>query len=215
MAPCSQPILVYAGAGTSHDNRITNVTIAANVTTSTFSDSTPVLAASNNLLHLFIGRDLVRAKNLLVVDPKDGRLRASLALNLAFASVVQVHGNAVRIVTRDNAAERPRADAMVTREPGVVLGIFTADCVPVLLSDAREHVSAALHAGWRGVIGAIAGAGVAAMTSLGTAPAGPATRRPRARAPRAGARRRRCARRRSRISRAARPRRWLVEGARS
>jgi len=99
------------------------------------------------------------------------RLRASLALNLTFARLVQVHGIEVITVTRDNAVERPRADAMVTREPGVILGIFSADCVPVLLSAAHERASGALHAGWRGVIGGIAAAGVAAMNSLGAPPA--------------------------------------------
>jgi YfiH family protein len=98
------------------------------------------------------------------------RLHQSLAPNLTFARLIQVHGSEVIIVTRENAAERPRADAMVTGEPGVILGIFTADCVPVLLSAARARVSGALHAGWRGVLGGVAGAGVAAMNSLGAAP---------------------------------------------
>ncbi len=98
------------------------------------------------------------------------RLRASLSPNLAFARLIQVHGNAVIAVTRDNADERPRADAMVTREAGIILGIFTADCVPVLLSAAREQVAGVLHAGWRGVIGGIAGAGIRAMDLLGAPP---------------------------------------------
>ncbi|MGH7249125.1 MAG: peptidoglycan editing factor PgeF, partial [Pseudomonadota bacterium] len=98
------------------------------------------------------------------------RLRAALAPNLSFARLSQVHGNAVITVTRDNVDERPRADAMVTREAGIILGIFTADCVPVLLRAPREHVAGALHAGWRGVIGGIAGAGIRAMDSLGAPP---------------------------------------------
>lgn len=97
-------------------------------------------------------------------------LRASLAPELIFARLRQVHGNEVVVVTHANAGERPRADAMVTREAGIVLGIFSADCVPVLLSAPREHVCAAIHAGWRGVIAGIAGAGVRAMNSLGAAP---------------------------------------------
>ncbi|MHB8382042.1 MAG: peptidoglycan editing factor PgeF [Candidatus Binataceae bacterium] len=98
------------------------------------------------------------------------RLRASLAPGLTFARLSQVHGNEVVVVTRANSNDRPRADAMVTREAGIVLGIHSADCVPVLLSAARERVSGAIHAGWRGVIAGIADAGVRAMTSLGAAP---------------------------------------------
>lgn len=94
-------------------------------------------------------------------------LRAALPSDSLVARVVQVHGSEIVEVTRDSARERPRADGMVTREAGVVLGILTADCVPVLLCDAHEHVAGALHAGWRGVLGGIAQAGIAAMNSLG------------------------------------------------
>jgi YfiH family protein len=95
------------------------------------------------------------------------RVRAELERGGEFARVNQVHGAEIRIVTRDNAAERPSADGMVTREAGVMLAIFTADCVPILMRSKRGRVAAALHAGWRGVIGKIAREGVAAMERLG------------------------------------------------
>ncbi len=98
------------------------------------------------------------------------RLRASLPPQMVFARLRQVHGNEVVVVTRANSGDRPRADAMVAREAGIVLGIFTADCVPVLLSAPRERVCGAMHAGWRGVIAGIAEASVRAMDSLGAAP---------------------------------------------
>lgn len=98
------------------------------------------------------------------------RLRASLPPKMLFARLRQVHGNQVVVVTRKNSDDRQRADAMVTREAGIVLGILTADCVPVLLSAPRERVCAAVHAGWRGVIAGIAGASVRAMNSLGAPP---------------------------------------------
>ena len=98
------------------------------------------------------------------------RMRAALAPDLVCARLVQVHASEVTEVSRANAHERPRADGMVTRESGIILGIFTADCVPVLLAAPRERVAGALHAGWRGAIGGIAGAGVAAMKSLGAPP---------------------------------------------
>jgi purine-nucleoside/S-methyl-5'-thioadenosine phosphorylase / adenosine deaminase len=95
------------------------------------------------------------------------RARAELGTDAAFARVNQVHGAAVRVVTRESAALRPPADGMVTRDTGVMLAIFTADCVPVLMVSERVCAAAALHAGWRGVIGGIACEGVAAMERLG------------------------------------------------
>ena len=105
-------------------------------------------------------------------DPDDvainwERVRAILPDGLIFSRVHQVHGNAVRVVTRADAHERPAADGMVTRERGVVLGIFTADCVPILMSTRDGDVAGALHAGWRGVIAGIAGNGIDAMEKLG------------------------------------------------
>ncbi|MGO9453499.1 MAG: peptidoglycan editing factor PgeF [Candidatus Binataceae bacterium] len=101
------------------------------------------------------------------VDANWMRLRAMLPAGIVFARLNQVHGNAVRVVTRANAAERPPADGMATREAGIILGIFTADCVPVLMTSPKSKVTCALHAGWRGVIAGIAGEGVRAMERLG------------------------------------------------
>ncbi len=75
------------------------------------------------------------------------------------ATVRQVHG--ARIAFAGGAAVE--ADGMMTRDPGLVLGIMAADCVPVLLVDTRLRAVAAIHAGWRGTAAGIAGAGVAAM----------------------------------------------------
>jgi len=99
------------------------------------------------------------------------RLRGALPQNLVFSRLNQVHGNAVQVVSRGNAETRPRADGMVTRERGIILGIFSADCVPVLMIGARAQVAGALHAGWRGVLSGIASNGVTRMEELG-APSG-------------------------------------------
>jgi len=48
--------------------------------------------------------------------------------------------------------ERPRADGVVTQQKGLLLGVMTADCVPVLLIEPQRGVIAALHAGWRGTL---------------------------------------------------------------
>ncbi|WP_265528613.1 peptidoglycan editing factor PgeF [Sphingomicrobium marinum] len=63
--------------------------------------------------------------------------------------------------------ERPKADAVATRTPGLLLGIVTADCSPVLLADVEAGVVAVAHAGWRGAIAGVTDKTVGAMLSLG------------------------------------------------
>lgn len=67
-------------------------------------------------------------------------------------------------------SERPRADAMVTDRERLLLGVLTADCAPVLLADREAGVVGAAHAGWRGALGGIVPATVAAMVALGARP---------------------------------------------
>jgi YfiH family protein len=67
----------------------------------------------------------------------------------------------------DGAAGRPVADAVVTATPGIVLGIVTADCGPILLADAQAGVVGAAHAGWRGAVDGVLENTVAAMEALG------------------------------------------------
>ena len=64
-------------------------------------------------------------------------------------------------------ATRPQADALMTRRPGVLLGILTADCAPVLFADREARVVGAAHAGWKGAIGGVTDATIAAMEALG------------------------------------------------
>src|SRR3546814_11031217 len=66
--------------------------------------------------------------------------------------------------------DAPKADAMVTRELGLALGILTADCVPVLFAEAEAGVVGAAHAGWKGALTGVIEATVAAMTALGAEP---------------------------------------------
>ena len=101
------------------------------------------------------------------VDTNWDRLRREVpALNL-IARVNQVHGNTIHIATRETASNRPRADGIVTRDPNLILGIFSADCVPILMLDPRQKIAAAIHAGWRGTLADIATEGLNAMTKLG------------------------------------------------
>jgi len=86
------------------------------------------------------------------------------------ARLQQVHGNRVHPIDFDYAGERKFGDGMVTDVPGIVLAIFTADCVPVLMVDAEAGIAGALHAGWRGTLADIASAGVHVMAAQGARP---------------------------------------------
>lgn len=102
------------------------------------------------------------------------RARAAAALDLApeaLVSVHQVHSPDVVTVTGPLTI-RPRADAMVTRTPGLALAVLTADCQPVLFADPEAGVIGAAHAGWRGARDGVLEATVEAMVALGATPAG-------------------------------------------
>lgn len=119
---------------------------------------------------------------------QENRRRAADALGLpasALAGVTQVHGPDVAVVETPWAAEiRPKADAMVTRRPGIALGIVTADCAPVLFADREAGVIGAAHAGWRGAVAGVLEATIEAMIALGArregiaAAIGPCIRQP-------------------------------------
>ena len=92
----------------------------------------------------------------------------------SLVGVRQIHSGVVRVVRAEDGALEGRlqtaegkavleGDGLMTAVPGVLLGIQTADCVPVLVVDVRRRVAAAFHAGWRGTVARIVGRGVAAM----------------------------------------------------
>ncbi|MBI3015070.1 MAG: peptidoglycan editing factor PgeF [Candidatus Tectomicrobia bacterium] len=81
------------------------------------------------------------------------RVKNRLGLDgLPIVTLKQVHGD--HIVTLSNPASKDagEGDALVTRTPHTILGILTADCVPILLVDPSTRVVAAVHAGWRGTL---------------------------------------------------------------
>lgn len=83
-------------------------------------------------------------------------------------TVRQVHSPDVVTATAPIAeADRPAADALVTDRPGLLLGVLTADCVPVLFADAQAGVVGAAHAGWKGALGGVTDQTLAAMEALG------------------------------------------------
>jgi YfiH family protein len=66
--------------------------------------------------------------------------------------------------------ERPECDALVTRKPGLILGVLAADCAPIVLCDPHNGVIAAIHAGWRGAVGGVIESAVEVMGTLGADP---------------------------------------------
>ncbi|MEP2641189.1 peptidoglycan editing factor PgeF [Roseobacter sp.] len=97
--------------------------------------------------------------------------RARVADAMAVAAdhlqgVHQVHSATVVTIDAPLAA-KPRADALVTRTPGLALSVLSADCQPVLFADANAGVIGAAHAGWRGALDGVLAATVDAMCALG------------------------------------------------
>jgi len=69
------------------------------------------------------------------------------------------------------ASQPPQGDALFTRDPGILLAVQTADCVPILLADTKRHAIAAIHAGWRGTLRRIAAKALGRMQmEFGTRP---------------------------------------------
>lgn len=77
----------------------------------------------------------------------------------------QIHSSLTRRVTATDAADQPKwkGDGLMTSEPGLMLAIQTADCIPVLIADRKRRVVAAFHAGWRGTLKRIVENGVGRM----------------------------------------------------
>jgi YfiH family protein len=93
---------------------------------------------------------------------------AAILPTARLATVHQVHSAEVVLTQAPWAqGERPRADGMVTDRPGLLLGILTADCAPVLFADADAGVIGAAHAGWRGALAGVSDSTIAAMERLG------------------------------------------------
>ena len=100
----------------------------------------------------------------------ENRVRAIAAVlpDAQLATVHQVHSpKAVYVEKSWPQDERPNADAMVTDRPGLLLGVLTADCAPVLFSDPEAGIIGAAHAGWRGAVGGVTDATIEAMEQLG------------------------------------------------
>jgi len=83
-------------------------------------------------------------------------------------TLAQIHSaHVVQLHRALSPGRHPQADALVTDVPGLVVGVLTADCVPVLFADTGGRVVAAAHAGWKGALAGIVAATVGAMAEMG------------------------------------------------
>ncbi len=101
------------------------------------------------------------------------RFISALGGRWRLAACWQVHGSDVLVVRdpEDPRSESERCDALATNLKGLLLVVKTADCVPVVLGDARTGACAAVHAGWRGTLAGVVGRALAAMREeFGTDP---------------------------------------------
>ena len=103
------------------------------------------------------------------VEENRKRIRDALGADF-MVSLAQVHSDRV-VICDTKPVGHVEADAMVSRVPGLALGVLTADCGPVLLADTQAGVVGACHAGWRGALSGIVENTVAAMCELGASPA--------------------------------------------
>jgi purine-nucleoside/S-methyl-5'-thioadenosine phosphorylase / adenosine deaminase len=90
-----------------------------------------------------------------VAGNRDKFLSALSAREMPLLTMRQFHSDVIYVATAAGA-EPLKADALLTAEPGLLLGVQTADCAPILLADMRRRVVAAIHAGWRGTLSRIA-----------------------------------------------------------
>ena len=101
----------------------------------------------------------------------ENRARVCAHLGGTSGSVVtlyQVHGaTALTVRAPISGQPLPKADAVVSNSPGLVIGVLTADCTPVLFADHHARIVAAAHAGWRGAVGGVLEAAIAGMERLG------------------------------------------------
>ncbi len=104
-------------------------------------------------------REIVAGNRRLLAEAVTGNSATPLV------TLRQIHSNLVaRAGAGDVVRERPRkGDGLMTAEPGVLLGIQTADCIPVLVADRKRRVVAGFHAGWRGTAKRIVESGVGRM----------------------------------------------------
>ncbi len=83
----------------------------------------------------------------------------------------QIHSNKFVFINKKiKSTSKPKADAVITNQKNIPIGVLTADCVPILLCDERENLIAAIHAGWKGAYKDIIGKVIKFMIKRGSNP---------------------------------------------
>lgn len=146
--------------------------------------TSPELSPANGVSHGFFTRDGGVSDGIYASlncgagsgdrpeNVRENKRRATAKLGCredALVTLYQVHSAETVLVTdaATTAGNRPEADGMATDRRGIVLGILTADCAPVLFVDAANGVIGACHAGWRGALTGIIEATLSTMESIG------------------------------------------------
>jgi YfiH family protein len=104
-------------------------------------------------------RETVAANRRLLVEAISGNPATPLV------TLRQIHSNRVVLASAAEASREPlvKADGLITDAPGLLVGVQTADCIPILVADRKRRVVAAFHAGWRGTVKRIVESGVGRM----------------------------------------------------
>ena len=125
----------------------------------------PALERIAGLVHGFEQRASPEA----VATPEASRERVARALEPhgRLLLLKQVHGTTVHEAPWPG---RPEGDAALAAQPGLIVAVETADCLPVLIADPRRRAVAAAHAGWRGTAAGVVSAVVAALVRSGSRP---------------------------------------------
>ena len=143
----------------------------------------PLLSAIPGLRHAFFTRDggvsggvyaglnggIGSHDDPTLVRENRRRMAAQMGVTLDnFLSVHQTHSADAIVATGPwPGPARPKADAIVTRNEGVAIGVTAADCGPILLADPKARVIGATHAGWKGALTGILESTIDAMEKLG------------------------------------------------
>ena len=101
---------------------------------------------------------------------RENRARVAAAMGGTpgdFAACYQIHSDIVHMADAPFGDARPEGDAVVSDGPGVLCGVLTADCAPVLIANPQAGLVAAVHAGWKGAIGGVLESTLALMKTRG------------------------------------------------
>jgi purine-nucleoside/S-methyl-5'-thioadenosine phosphorylase / adenosine deaminase len=137
----------------------------------------PAIDASEHFLHGFVlrvpGLDVRANRDLALKRLEEYHHLARQSFGKRqFRLAEQVHGDSVVAVTADSAPRSPRADALISRDPQVLLGIYVADCCAVFLVDSERRAIGLVHSGKKGTQLNIVGAAIQKMAlEFGTVPA--------------------------------------------